>query len=133
MMRGKLVQKGQQVSIENLLLDSRKLTIAETTTFFAIKGDRRNGHQFISDLYKKGVRCFVISEAVETKNFVDANFISVKDTVAALQNLAAAHRKLFNIPVFGITGSNGKTIVKEWLFQLLEPDYNIVRSPQSYN
>lgn len=133
MMRGKLVQKGQQVSIENLLLDSRKLTIAETTAFFAIKGDRRNGHQFISDLYKKGVRCFVISEGVETKPFVDANFISVKDTVVALQNLAAAHRKLFNIPVFGITGSNGKTIVKEWLFQLLEPDYNIVRSPKSYN
>lgn len=133
MMRGKLVQKGQPVSIENLLLDSRKITIAETTAFFAIKGDRRNGHQFIIDLYKKGVRCFVISEAVETKSFADANFISVKDSVAALQNLAAAHRKLFNIPVFGITGSNGKTIVKEWLFQLLEPDYNIVRSPKSYN
>lgn len=133
MMRGKLVQKGQQVSIENLLLDSRKLTIAETTAFFAIKGDRRNGHQFISDLYKKGVRCFVISEAIDSKSFADANFISVKDTIAALQNLTAAHRKLFNIPVFGITGSNGKTIVKEWLFQLLEPDYNIVRSPKSYN
>ena len=133
MMRGKLIQKGRPVFIEQLLLDSRKLTIAELTVFFPIKGDRRNGHTFIGELYKKGVRCFVISEPTETKNFPDGNFILVKDTIAALQNLAAAHRKLFNIPVIGITGSNGKTIVKEWLFQLLEPDYSIVRSPKSYN
>ncbi len=133
MTRGKLLQKGQPVFIEHLLLDSRKLTIAESSVFFGIKGDRRNGHQFIGELYKKGVRCFVVSETVETKNFPDANFISVKETTAALQNLTAAHRKLFNIPVIGITGSNGKTIVKEWLFQLLEPDFNIVRSPKSYN
>ncbi len=133
MIRGKLVQTGQPVSIQNLLLDSRKLTIAEPTVFFAIKGDRRNGHQFIGELYKKGIRCFVISEVLETKKNEDANFIFVKDTIAALQNLSAEHRRLFNIPVVGTTGSNGKTMVKEWLFQLLEPDYNIVRSPKSYN
>ena len=67
MMRGKLLQKGQSVFIEHLLLDSRKLTIAESTVFFGIKGDRRNGHQFIGELYKKGVRCFVVSETIETK------------------------------------------------------------------
>lgn len=133
MMRGKLTQKGQPVSIENILLDSRKLNIAESSVFFAIKGDRRDGHLFINDLYKKGVRCFVISQSVNVSEYPDANFISVKDTIVALQNLVAAHRAQFTIPVIGITGSNGKTIVKEWLFQLLEADYNIVRSPKSYN
>src|SRR5439155_10209283 len=94
---------------------------------------RRDGHQFIPELYKKGIRNFVVSEAIETAAYPQSNFISVKDTLAALQQLAAYHRTRFNIPVIGITGSNGKTIVKEWLYQLLHEEYNIIRSPKSYN
>ncbi len=101
--------------------------------FFAIAGDRRDGHQFISELYKKGVRSFVVSQQVEISKFPEANFINVANTLEALQMLAASHRRKFSIPVIGITGSNGKTIVKEWLYQLLHQDYNIVRSPRSFN
>lgn len=133
MMRAKLIQKGSSVTIENLLLDSRKVVFPESSLFFAIKGGRRNGHLFIDELYKKGVRNFVVSDEVELKNYPEGNFFGVKDTTVALQNLAAARRKNFKLPVIGITGSNGKTIVKEWLHQLLEPDYSIVRSPKSYN
>jgi alanine racemase len=98
-----------------------------------LKGNRRDGHQFIPELYKKGVRNFVVSELPGQAVYPDANFILVDDTLAALQGLAAFHRQQFNIPVIGITGSNGKTIVKEWLYQLLHNHYNIVRSPKSYN
>jgi alanine racemase len=119
--------------IEQLLLDSRKVHSPATSLFFALKGIRRDGHQFISELYKKGVRNFVISEKMDTTDYPQSNFIFVNDTLAALQQLAAHHRSQFNIPVIGITGSNGKTIVKEWLYQLLHEDFNIVRSPKSYN
>jgi Alr-MurF fusion protein len=118
---------------EHLLLDSRKIQSPASSVFFAIKGFRRDGHQFIPELYKKGVRNFVVSEKINVAVYTDANFLSVADTLVALQQLAAFHRKKFNIPVIGITGSNGKTIVKEWLYQLLHQDYNIVRSPKSYN
>ena len=94
---------------------------------------RRDGHQFIAELYKKGVRNFVVSETDGYAVFTRMQFYFCRDTLAALQQLAAYHRKQFNIPVIGITGSNGKTIVKEWLYQLLHEDYNIVRSPKSYN
>ncbi|MFM8591910.1 MAG: bifunctional UDP-N-acetylmuramoyl-tripeptide:D-alanyl-D-alanine ligase/alanine racemase [Sphingomonadales bacterium] len=119
--------------VEHLLLDSRKAFLPATSLFFALVSARRNGHDFIGELYQKGVRSFVVSQPVEAGVFSDANFIRVPDTVAALQRLAAYHRDRFSIPVIGITGSNGKTIVKEWLFQLLQPDYTIVRSPKSYN
>jgi len=119
--------------VEYLLLDSRKTGLAAESVFFALKGFRRNGHQFIPDLYKKGVRNFVISEDKFSGDYPDANFLLVQDTLHALQELAAFHRGRFNIPVIGITGSNGKTIVKEWLYQLLRDDFNIVRSPGSYN
>lgn len=118
---------------EHLLLDSRKVFSPGTSIFFALIGFRRNGHDFIADLYKKGVRSFVVSEKFGTAAYPGANFLLVNDTLAALQQLAAYHRKQFAIPVIGITGSNGKTIVKEWLYQLLHTDYNIVRSPKSYN
>jgi alanine racemase len=120
-------------AIEHLLLDSRKVHYPGTSLFFAIKGIRRDGHQFIPELYVKGVRCFVVSQGIETELYPEAGFLFVNDTLESLQLLAAHHRQQFNIPVIGITGSNGKTIVKEWLYQLLQEDYNIVRSPKSYN
>jgi len=120
-------------TIEYLLPDSRKINSPATSLFFALKGPRRDGHQFIQELYKKGVRNFVVCEKISLSLFPEANFIQVDDTLHALQQLAAYHRRQFNIPVIGITGSNGKTIVKEWLYQLLHEDYNIVRSPKSYN
>ncbi|MBN8672682.1 MAG: bifunctional UDP-N-acetylmuramoyl-tripeptide:D-alanyl-D-alanine ligase/alanine racemase [Chitinophagales bacterium] len=119
--------------VGQLILDSRKVYAASSSLFFAIKGPRRDGHQFISELYKKGVRNFVISTPVDHSIFPAANFLLVKDTLQALQELAAYHRKQFTIPVIGITGSNGKTIVKEWLYQLLQEDQQVVRSPRSYN
>ncbi|HEV7780480.1 MAG TPA: bifunctional UDP-N-acetylmuramoyl-tripeptide:D-alanyl-D-alanine ligase/alanine racemase [Chitinophagaceae bacterium] len=119
--------------IEHLLLDSRKTHSPSSSLFFAIRGVRRDGHQFIPELYKKGVRSFVISETIETSVYPDSNFLLVDDTLVALQLLAAHHRSRFNIPVIGITGSNGKTIVKEWLYQLLHADHSIVRNPKSYN
>jgi Alr-MurF fusion protein len=120
-------------TIEYLLLDSRKVNSPGTSLFFALKGSRRDGHAFIPELYKKGVRNFVVSEKTDASAYPEANLLFVEDTLAALQQLAAYHRKQFNIPVIGITGSNGKTIVKEWLYQLLHKDFNIVRSPRSYN
>lgn len=119
--------------IEHLLLDSRKVYSPASSLYFAIAGPRRDGHQFIPDLYKRGVRNFVLSNPVATNLYPDANFLFVKNTSAALQELAAFHRQQFNIPVIGITGSNGKTIVKEWLYQLLHDEFAIVRSPKSYN
>ncbi len=121
------------VQIEHLLFDSRKIYSPQSSLFFAIVGSRRDGHQFIQEVYKKGVRSFVISKKVEVNKFPEANFIKVDDSLQALQTLAIEHRKRFAIPVIGITGSNGKTIVKEWLYQLLHQDHNIVRSPKSFN
>lgn len=119
--------------IEQLLIDSRKLIFPQSSLFFALKGPRRDGHSFINQLYKKGVRNFVVSEAVDVTTLADANVLQVSDPLQALQNLVASHRKQFSLPVIGITGSNGKTIVKEWLNQLLDEQYTIIRSPKSYN
>jgi alanine racemase len=109
------------------------LVYPETSLFFALYGPRRNGHSFIPELYLRGVRNFIIYQKIEIKDFPDANFVLVDDSLKALQTLAAFHRRQFDLPVIGITGSNGKTIVKEWLNQLLEDRYQIVRSPRSYN
>ena len=120
--------------ITALLTDSRSLTFPEETLFFALVTERNDGHRYIKDLYRKGVRDFVVEHSIPGEEEMDdANFIVVKDTLDALQQLAAAHRRRFQIPVIGVTGSNGKTTVKEWLYQLLQPDYNTVRSPRSYN
>ncbi len=120
--------------INELLIDSRQLIHPAQTLFFALITHRNDGHRFIKELYDKGVRAFVISNLpADLSVFSDADFIQVSDTLIALQQLAGFHRRKFNIPVIAITGSNGKTIVKEWLFQLLNQDKNIVRSPKSYN
>ncbi len=123
---------GPDANIEHLLIDSRTVLFPADSLFFALKGPRRNGHSFINELYQKGVRGFVVSEKIE-EEYDGATFLQVADTLQALQLLAAWHRKQFSIPVIGITGSNGKTIVKEWLNQLLEDNYRIIRSPKSYN
>lgn len=119
--------------IDYLLIDSRKIVFPQASLFFAISGPRRDGHQFIKEVYERGVRHFVVKKGFEGKDFPGATFLHVTDVLAALQELAAWHRKQFDIPVIGITGSNGKTIVKEWLYQLLQKEYHIVRSPRSYN
>jgi len=120
-------------SILYLITDSRRISNAEQSLFFAIKGERRDGHHFIMDLYEAGVRNFVISDKDAILPEKDCNYLLVDDSLIAMQALAKWHRCQFNIPVIGVTGSNGKTIVKEWLFQLLREDYHVVRSPKSYN
>jgi len=122
-----------EAEITELCTDSRKITYPDQSLFFALISERRDGHDFIAEAYQTGVRAFVVSKSVDTSIFPEAAFIQVPDTLDALQQLAAHHRAQFNIPVIGITGSNGKTIVKEWLYQLLGRDYSIVRSPRSYN
>ena len=121
-------------TISLLLTDSRRLSFPEQSLFFALVTKTNNGHRYIQDLYQLRVRNFVVSELrPEFARMPEANFLLVKDTLRALQRLAAFHRKRFHIPVIGITGSNGKTIVKEFLYQLLHNEFNIVRSPRSYN
>ncbi len=132
-LKGELLQETGFSEIEHLLLDSRKLSFPETSLFIPLVSPRRNAHQYIEELYRKGVSNFIVSEPVPLEKYPKANFILVKDTLQALHTLVAFHRHQFHVPVIGITGSNGKTIVKEWLYQLLEKDYNIVRSPKSYN
>jgi alanine racemase len=119
--------------ISQLLTDSRKVVNAEASLFFAIKGDNHDGHEFINELLQSGVFNFIISDKSVWREAYKANVIFVDDPLRAMQQLAAWHRSQFRIPVIGITGSNGKTIVKEWLYQLLREDKNIVRSPKSYN
>lgn len=118
--------------VDWLLTDSRSLCFPEETLFFALKTKRNDGHKYIPDLYGRGVRNFVVSELPE-EVYADANFLMVADVLKALQRLAAKHRDLFQVPVVGITGSNGKTVVKEWLYHLLSPEKVITRSPRSYN
>ena len=123
-----------QAVVGALLTDSRSLTYPEETLFFAIKTKNNDGHHYIADLYNKGVRNFVV-ESVKgiPQEYDDANFLVVKSSRTALQSIAAYHRKRFLFPIIGITGSKGKTTLKERLNQLLKEDYNIVRSPRSFN
>lgn len=121
-------------TVSILLTDSRRLSFPEQSLFFALKTKTNDGHNYIPELYKLRVRNFVVSEVLpEFASMPEANFLVVKDTLRALQKLAVFHRSHFHIPVIGITGSNGKTVVKEFLYQLLHNEFNIVRSPRSYN
>ena len=129
---GQLMGSAAERQICDLLIDSRQLIASDQALFFAIVSSRNDGHKYIKELYDKGVRAFVVNRQPK-EACPEASFIVVKDTLKALQTLAAYHRRQYDIPVIGITGSNGKTIVKEWLYQMLSPDYNIVRSPKSYN
>lgn len=117
-----------------LLIDSRSLCFPKETLFFAIRTNRNDGHKYIGELYKRGVRNFIVSSLpADIDQYPQSNFLLVHDTLQAMQQLAAYHREQFDIPVIAITGSNGKTTVKEWLYQLLSPDFNVCRSPRSYN
>ena len=123
-------------TVKWLLTDSRSLSFPEETLFFALVTKRGDGHRYIPDLYRRGVRRFVVSalpSQEQLQQMPEACFLQVKDTLAALQLLGEKHRAEYSIPVVGITGSNGKTVVKEWLAQLLSPDRHVTRSPRSYN
>ncbi|MBB5439229.1 alanine racemase [Pedobacter sp. AK017] len=118
--------------ISKLVIDSRSVIDPDGSLFFALKG-QRDGHGFLKDAYANGIRNFVISEAKYTRLFPDANILLVQDVLLALHTIAKYNRNQYDLKVLGITGSNGKTIVKEWLYQLLAADHNIVRSPKSFN
>lgn len=119
--------------VRHLLIDSRKLISPVDSIFFAIRTTSNDGHLYIDELYAKGVRLFVVSALPDTSQYPEATFFLTDDVVGVLQSIAAAHRKLFSFPVIAITGSNGKTIVKEWLYHLLQPVVEIARSPRSFN
>ena len=126
------VGKNDVAVIDSISIDSRSLQNGENTLFFALKGPNHDGHVYIEELISKGVQYFVVThipEPFEGK----ANFLVVENTLDALQKFAKYYRSLFEFPIIGITGSNGKTIIKEWLNFLLSPDFNIIRSPKSYN
>lgn len=130
---GEIIAYHDDIAIENLLIDSRKLLRAENSIFFAIQGDRHDGHLFLNEVFIGGVRNFIVSKEIDSKAFPNCNILKVNNTIEALQTLTAFHRKKFTFPIIGITGSNGKTVVKEWLYQLLGKSKRIVRSPKSYN
>ena len=131
---GFFLQKNQTDSvIENISLDTRQITFPGSSLFIALKGRYFDAHDFLKSAYENGIRNFLISKKTAVAKYPDANFIQVQNTLDAFQKIAAHHRNQFKYPVIGITGSNGKTVVKEWLFQLLREDYHIVRNPKSYN
>lgn len=133
------ITKSQLIGPSNLInhyfVDSRQLQTPDQHLFIAIKTQRNDGHQYIQELVDKGVKSFLINEGFDDTKIIgnDLSFIKTSNPLFAIQHLAAHHRQQFNIPVIGITGSNGKTIVKEWLYQLLKSKYTICRSPKSYN
>lgn len=123
-----------QARIDWLLTDSRSLCFPEETLFFALKTKRNDGHKYIGELYERGVRNFVVSDLPDNiSDYKGSNFLKVAKPLKSLQKLAARHRDLFDIPVIGITGSNGKTVVKEWIYHIISPDKVVTRSPRSYN
>lgn len=131
--RGDL-KKGCPVTISEYGIDSRSVIYADQTLFFALKGQNHDAHDYILSLYENGVRAFVIHEyRSEFDRLTEANFIRVDHVLSALQQLAAHYRQQSKAEIIGITGSNGKTIVKEWLSQLLMENYRVYRSPRSYN
>lgn len=132
-LQGKNHLPSPQSKVTRLLTDSRSLGFPEDTLFFAIKTRHGDGHNYIEELYKRGVKHFVVNDETLCSRYADANFIVVDNSLSALQALSAHHRRQFDIPVVGITGSDGKTIVKEWLYQLTAGTYNVTRSPRSYN
>ncbi len=131
---GKILLKNKEATnIDDILIDSRKLVNTHNNLFIALKSNRNDGKKFIVELYKKGVFNFIVNKIEDEFSNINANFIVVDNTLKALQDIGEFHRKKFDIPIIGITGSNGKTIVKEWLYQCLMNDYSICRSPKSYN
>ena len=131
---GEYLQFIKDLPISYLSTDSRKIINNESSLFFAIKGKIHDGHQYIDDLYNKKIRQFIIEKRdFDVSKYPDANFYLCENSIFALQELAAYYRQLFTLKILAITGSNGKTIIKEWLSQILSWKYNIVKSPKSYN
>jgi alanine racemase len=130
---GQAIQTPIDRPVDTLVTDSRKPVIGEGSVFFAIHGDRHDGHTYLHELYALGIRQFVVERPTETANYPDANIVLVPSSLKAIQQLAIHHRNRFSVPVLGITGSNGKTTIKEWLFQVLSPDYRVIKNPGSYN
>lgn len=122
-----------QAVVTAVVFDSRQVLENDKSIFVAIKTEKNDGHFFVEDAYKKGIRNFIVESSEKVEPFSDVNFFVVENSVEALQTLAAFHRKQFTGPVIAITGSNGKTIVKEWLYKLLRDDFTIHRSPRSFN
>ncbi len=130
---GRVVQIPRpELGVKHLLTDSRSGIQNETSLFFAINGERHDGHGYVAELYERGVRQFVVEE-ITSVELPDANLLVVENSIFALQKIASYHRNQYSIPLIGITGSNGKTIVKEWLSQLLNTEERVVRNPKSYN
>jgi Alr-MurF fusion protein len=132
---GKVIQYVTDQPIGTLLLDSRKLQVADDSLFLATRGQHHDSHQFLAMVYAQGIRQFVVERADNTayKYLKGANIIQVASSIDALQQIAAYHRSQYQFPLLAITGSNGKTIIKEWLSQLLALQYSVTKSPQSYN
>lgn len=130
---GKSLTGDASLIIDQIAYDSRKIIDGKDIAFFALTGEFRNGHSYIKAAYDKGVRVFVVSQAIDLKIVPHAHVVEVKDTLRALQLLAADHRTKFPYPVIAISGSAGKTTVKEWIYHLLSPGIRIQRSPKSYN
>ena len=134
---GKIVQGklngNPDLLMTDIITDSRQFSFSEGLAFFAIKGINHDGHIFIDQLYSRGIRIFVVQTLPDLLNYSEGAFIRVNNTVTALQYLAAFHRKQFNGTVIGITGSAGKTIVKEWLADIMALSIPLIRSPKSYN
>lgn len=130
---GHILTLAQDNPIGVLLTDSRKVIVSPGSLFFAIRGIHHDGHRYISSLYAQGIRQFVVEYPIDATKFAGSNFIVVSSSVDALQALASHHRASLEIQVIGVTGSNGKTIIKEWLYQLLSADYHIAKNPGSYN
>ncbi|MBE9519223.1 MAG: hypothetical protein IMY68_11660, partial [Bacteroidetes bacterium] len=130
--QGTMIGEGN-VAVDSLVIDSRNMLPSSHAMFVALKGERHDGHQYIEQLYQQGLRAFLVAMPQDPTSFPGAGFCLVEDSLAALQELAAARRKAFPGLVGAITGSNGKTIVKEWIYQLLAPSFSMHRSPKSFN
>ena len=129
---GGIISGSGSDEIEHLVYDSRRIQQASSSLFFALKTSHGNGHRFLHEAWERGVRNFIVQENPEN-DLPESTIIRVPNVLTALQSLAAFHRSRFTCAVIGITGSNGKTMVKEWLYQLLQEDYRVVRSPKSFN
>jgi alanine racemase len=132
--KGEIIAFDHDRKINSLITDSRKAVAHEDSIFFAIRGEHHDGHEYLKKLYAQGVRQFVVEYKPDSPaDFEKANILLVESSLKAIQDLVAFHRSELQMPVIGVTGSNGKTIIKEWLFQLLSEDYNISKNPGSYN
>lgn len=130
---GRVLMLSEEKPVSHLITDSRKAIAQEGSVFFAISGEHHDGHQYIQSLYDAGIRQFIVEKNIPAQKFKGANFLEVESSTHALQRITTHHRSQFELPVIGITGSNGKTIIKEWVYQLLSKDYTIVKNPGSYN